>query len=126
MDRQGDALARKKRIMIAEDDDDILLTLSVILENAGYEVETSKTGRFILECRYAPPDLFILDKRVPDIDGLDVCRMLRSMPEYRKTPVIIISASPKFGSKALAAGANDFLEKPFEIHRLLTMIKTYV
>lgn len=125
MARNVDARAQKKRIFIAEDDDDIRLTLSVILENAGYEVESSKTGRFILECRYAPPDLFILDRRVPDIDGLDMCRMLRQIAEYQKTPVIIISASPKIGPLALAAGANDFLEKPFEIHRLLTIIRKY-
>lgn len=125
MARKVDAPAQKKRIFIAEDDDDIRLTLSVILENAGYEVESSKTGRFILECRYAPPDLFILDRRVPDIDGLDICRMLRQIAEYQKTPVIIISASPKIGPLALAAGANDFLEKPFEIHRLLTIIRKY-
>lgn len=115
----------KKRIMVVEDDDDILLTLRVILETAGYEVESSKTGHFVLERRYAPPDLLILDKRLPDIDGLDVCHLLRGMEKFEKTPVIMISASAKFGHLALAAGANDFLEKPFEMHHLLRLVEKY-
>lgn len=116
---------RKKRIMIVEDDDDIILALRVILETEGYLVASSKTGRFLLKGRYEPPNLFILDKRVPDIDGLEVCRLLRTREEFEKTPVIIISASPRFGSQAIAAGANDFLEKPFELHHLLKLVGKY-
>ena len=60
----------KKRIVVAEDDLDILFTINMMLEDAGYEIELSSSGRYILEGKYKYPDLFILDKRLPDIDGL--------------------------------------------------------
>jgi CheY-like chemotaxis protein len=115
----------KKRILIAEDDLDILFTLNMMLENAGYEVELSANGTYIIEGNYHYPDLFLLDKRIPDMDGLEVCRQLRIKPECKDIPIIIISASPKFGPQALNAGANDFLEKPFQMKDLLQMVGKY-
>jgi two-component system alkaline phosphatase synthesis response regulator PhoP len=116
----------KKRIALAEDDEDILFTITMMLENAGYEVEASNSARYILQNGRPHADLFILDKRMPEMDGLDVCRQLRDRPEYRDTPIIIISASPKFGPQALSAGANDFLEKPFHMQSLLGMVEKYL
>ena len=115
----------KKRIIIAEDDLDILFTLNLMLENAGYEIEISSSGKYILEGEYDFPDLFILDKRIPDMDGLEVCRQLRLRPECKDIPIIVISASPKFGPQALMAGANDFLQKPFQMDDLLRMVNRY-
>jgi DNA-binding response OmpR family regulator len=116
----------KKKILILEDDPDILFTLTVIFENAGYEVEALSSGKKIMGNAYSCPDMFILDKRMPDMDGLDVCRHIRSQKESQHIPVIIISASPKFGPQAIKAGANDFLEKPFEIKRLLSLVGKYL
>lgn len=115
----------KKKIIIAEDDVDILFTINFMLVEAGYEVELSASGRFILEGTYDVPDLYILDKRIPDMDGLEVCRQLRLRPESRSIPIIVISASPRFGPQALRAGANDFLEKPFQMYQLLELVETY-
>src|SRR5687768_17078443 len=98
----------------------------MMLEDAGYEVIDSSLGKFVLEGKYECPDLFILDKRMPDIDGLEVCRQLRHREECKNTPIIIISASPKFGQPALNAGANDFLAKPFQLKELLAMVKKYM
>lgn len=97
-----------------------------MLEEAGYEVIQSPAGKFVLEGTYEYPDLFILDKRMPDIDGLEVCRQLRNNPECKDIPIIIISASPKFGKPSLNAGANDFLEKPFQRKDLLAMVQKYI
>lgn len=72
------------------------------------------------------PDLYILDKRMPDMDGLDVCRYLRNRAESRNLPVIIISASPKFGPQALKAGASDFLEKPFGLETFLAVVRKHL
>jgi CheY-like chemotaxis protein len=119
-------MGMKKKILIVEDDPDILYTLSIIFETAGYQVEALSSGTKIIENTYSYPDIFILDKRMPDMDGLDVCRHIRSQKESQHIPVIIISASPKFGPQALKAGANDFLEKPFEIKRLLSLISKYL
>jgi DNA-binding response OmpR family regulator len=68
-----------------------------MLENAGYEVDLSSNGKFILKGKYDYPDLYILDKRIPDIDRLDVCRELRRNRASKNIPIIIISASPKSG-----------------------------
>jgi CheY-like chemotaxis protein len=115
-----------KRIVIAEDDEDILFTLNLMLTEAGYDVEPLTSARTLLEGQYPYPDLYILDKRMPDMDGLDVCRQLRLRPECAYIPIIIISASPRFGQQALNAGANDFLEKPFQMQNLLQMVDKYV
>jgi CheY-like chemotaxis protein len=115
-----------KKIILVEDDPDILFTVSMILENAGYAVVSLSTARTIIDGTMDCPDLFILDKRMPDMDGLDVCRFLRDKPECRDIPVIIISASPKFGPLAMKAGANDFLEKPFQVKDLLRVVAKYV
>jgi DNA-binding response OmpR family regulator len=116
----------KKKIFILEDDPDILYTLGIILEDNGYEVRQLSNGRTIMDGTCGLPDLYILDKRMPDMDGLDVCRHLRNQTESKNIPVIIISASPKFGPQALKAGANDFLEKPFQMNDLLALIRKYL
>jgi DNA-binding response OmpR family regulator len=116
----------KHRIVLVEDDPDILFTVTIILEDAGYEVEALTSARSVIDGNYTCPDLFILDKRMPDMDGLDVCRHLRSTPSSEAIPVVIVSASPKFGPLALKAGANDFLEKPFHVKDLLALVEKYV
>jgi CheY-like chemotaxis protein len=98
----------------------------MILENAGYEVEQFSSGKPLLESAYKIPDLFILDKRLPEIDGLDLCRHLKNRPEIKHVPVIIISASPKFGAQALKAGASAFLAKPFQMLTLVRMVDHHI
>lgn len=115
----------KKKICIAEDDPDILYTLSTMLEDAGYYVKVSARGKPILDGSYSRVDLFILDKMMPDADGLDICRHLRSQSATKDIPVIMISAHPKTGNEALQAGANDYIEKPFEMHYLLNVVGKY-
>jgi CheY-like chemotaxis protein len=116
----------KKKIVVVEDDPDILISVSMILENAGYEVARFSSGQPLLERAYQIPDLFILDKRIPHIDGLDLCRHLKNRPETKDIPVIIISASPKFGTQALKAGANAFLAKPFQMSTLVRMVEQHI
>ena len=116
----------KKKVLILDDDPDILFTLQVMLENDGYEVEQLSSGKSIIDGSSPVPDLYVLDKRMPDMDGLDVCRYLRNREDSRKVPIIIISASPKFGPQALKAGANDFLEKPFQMKEFLTLVRKYM
>jgi CheY-like chemotaxis protein len=116
----------KKKIMLVEDDPDILFTITMILENARYTVNPLTSAQCIMDNRYDYPDLFILDKRMPDMDGLDVCKHIRCEIKTKNIPVIIISASPKFGPQALKAGANDFLEKPFQIEALLKLVAKYI
>jgi CheY-like chemotaxis protein len=120
-----DQLLRKK-IYVAEDDPDILYTLAKMLEDAGYHVRAASSGVPILNGNYSWVDLFILDKQMPDIDGLDICRHLRRQSTTKETPVIMISAHRKTGNEAIEAGANDYIEKPFEMHYLLNVVSRFV
>jgi DNA-binding response OmpR family regulator len=111
-----------KKILVVEDDSDILNVLNIILGLEGYEVEVLSDGKPILENRSTLPDLYILDKTLPQIDGVDVCRHIKSHPRTKNIPVIMISGSPNFGRAALEAGATMFVEKPFRMHSLLNTI----
>jgi CheY-like chemotaxis protein len=70
-------------------------------------------------------NLFILDKRLPDIDGIEVCKHLRAQSATRDIPILMISASRNFGQQASKAGANDHLEKPFQMRELLDLVSKY-
>lgn len=115
-----------QRIMIAEDDPSIQKIFSIILEREGYDIEIYSDGRDVYEKRNGLPNLFILDRQLENSDGLDACRYLKSKEETRDIPVIMISASPGIGKLALAAGAEDFIEKPFSISLLLEKIKKFI
>lgn len=115
-----------KKIYIAEDDPDILFSLSTMLEDAGYRVRGSSRATPILNGDHASVDLFILDKQMPDGDGLEVCRYLRAQATTRDTPVILISAHARLADEALHAGASDYIEKPFEMHYLLNVVSKFV
>jgi CheY-like chemotaxis protein len=115
----------RKKIFLADDDPEIGFCLSTILESAGYHVKFSPSGKSILEGSYSWVDLFILDRKMPDVDGLELCRHLRTKFATRDTPVIMISAAPQSGNEALAAGANDYIEKPFHVHYLLNVVSKF-
>lgn len=113
---------RKKKVYIAEDDLNILFALNTMLEDAGYDVLLSHCGERMLESNLPATDVFILDKLMPGVDGIQVCKHLRKHAHTRNTPVIMISASRNSASEALAAGVNDFLEKPFHMKKLLELV----
>ena len=116
----------RKKIFVADDDCDTLSALSTMLEDAGYHVRAASSGKPIIDGAYACVDLFILDRRMPDMDGLDLCRHLRSQPTTKHTPIILVSALPKAGNEALNAGANDYIEKPFQMPYLLYVVSKYI
>ncbi|HYF67828.1 MAG TPA: response regulator [Ohtaekwangia sp.] len=115
-----------QRIMIAEDDPSIQKIFSIILKREGYEIEIYSDGTDVYKNTNVLPNLFILDRQLENSDGLDACRYLKSKEETRDIPVIMISASPGIGKLALAAGAEDFIEKPFSINLLLEKIKKFI
>jgi DNA-binding response OmpR family regulator len=110
------------KVLVVEDDPDILNALNVALGSAGFDVDVLLNGKGILKNQFVLPDLFIIDKQLPDVDGLDICRFLHSKPNYRTIPVIIISASQRMKKKALEAGATSFIEKPFAVKDLVNTI----
>jgi CheY-like chemotaxis protein len=115
-----------KKILIAEDDADIRFILDMILNDAGYNVEPLSEGTSIVTREKDWPDLFILDKEMPVIDGLALCKYLKLKDETKDIPVIMISAYHKLKKKAKEAGVDDFIEKPFELKDLLRTIDKYI
>jgi CheY-like chemotaxis protein len=112
----------KKRVYVAEDDLNILFALDTMLEDAGYDVTLSHCGSPMLEKNAPVTDVYILDNKMPDINGVDVCRHLKAQDATKHVPVIMISAVRNFGREALKAGVDDYLEKPFQMKELLRLV----
>ena len=116
-------MEKKKRIIITDDDPGVQDAFRLILERAGYEVEIFPNGGPLLAGDFQKPDLIILDRQLSGVDGLDICRHLKGQEETRDIPVIMLSASPHIDGMAKAAGADDFIEKPFRMRHLLDAIQ---
>ena len=114
-----------KRILIIDDDQGIQDILKIIFERAGYEVDIQPDGEYVLNNSYCRPDIFLLDRYLSGMDGLDVCRHLKKSHYSAHIPVIMISATPDLASFAIEAGADDFIEKPFNIKDLLKIIEKH-
>jgi PAS domain S-box-containing protein len=100
-----------------------------LLSEEGYQVQPADSGRLALFSVAAqPPDLILLDLRMPGMDGFEVCRLLKESEEGRRVPVIFLSASRETEDwvEALALGAVDFVSKPFRREELLARVRTHV
>jgi putative two-component system response regulator len=114
-------------ILIADDEPVARLLLRRILEPAGYRVIEAETGRMALDStRENHPDLLILDISMPDIDGVEICRAVKIDPAMRLTPIIHVtgSTSREERLRALEAGSDEFVGKPFDIEELLIRVRS--
>ena len=111
------------RILVVDDEPNILATLAPLLRSRGYDVTTAMNGRGALEAvERDNPDLIVLDLGLPDMDGVDVCRLVR---DGRATPIIVLSARGAEDDKvrALDSGADDYVTKPFGVEELLARVR---
>ena len=117
------------KILVVDDDVIILELLSEILFAQGYkEVTRAQNGKVALEIILDHEDTFdciLLDIQMPDMDGIEVCRLLREMPEHKMTPIIMLTTTSDrlHIDRAFAAGATDYAVKPFEVGDLMARIK---
>jgi CheY-like chemotaxis protein len=116
-------LLMKHRILVADDDSSIRDIFQIILVRAGYDLELIEDANEIFNNNFKIPDLFLIDKLLSGVDGLQVCRYLKDNPDTCNIPVVMVSASPDIGALAIKAGADDFVEKPFELSYLLKVIE---
>ncbi len=117
----------KKCILICDDDEGILDVTAMVLESFGYRVVPIINSLKVLDTVHIEnPDLVILDLWMPGINGEQLLEAIKTNPETCDTPVIIISASRDGSSVAKQSGANDFLEKPFDIDVLTERVKQYI
>ncbi|WP_293788714.1 response regulator transcription factor [uncultured Pedobacter sp.] len=112
-----------KKILIADDDEGIVDAITMILEVMGYEVEFTYDGGAVIEAAKNRPDLIMLDIWMSGYDGRDICKQLKNNPQFKDIPILMISASRDIRQSALDAGANDFMEKPFEMDSLLNRVE---
>jgi CheY-like chemotaxis protein len=109
---------KQKTILVADDDEAIVDSISAILDMSGYEVLFVNDGTSVMQAVKAQPDLILLDIQMPGHDGQAVCRQLKRQASTKDIPVIIVSASMDVRDKAQQVGADDYLEKPFEMEVL--------
>ena len=121
MRRDKIAIARMKKILIADDQPAARELLGTILVNSGYEVFEAVDGTdAAAKAAEIQPDVILLDIHMPGVDGLTLCSQLRSNPRFVNTPVIALTAGLMRGEKerALEAGFSEFLSKPISIAAL--------
>lgn len=116
-----------KRILVVDDDENILSLERTILEQKGFDVTTAGGGKEALRVLAEQPfDLVLLDVMMPEVDGFTVCRKIKEDAKLKDLPVIFLTA--KVGGEALAegfeSGAIMYINKPFTANKLLTIVNT--
>ena len=114
------------RILVAEDDPDIASLLAHYLQRAGFEADMVSSGRDVMpRIKKAPPDLLLLDIMLPGLDGLEVCRAVRSDEHTAATPIIMITAKGEESDRivGLELGADDYITKPFSPNEVVARIR---
>ncbi len=113
-----------KKILVVDDDKDILEPLSLILESEGYAVDAISKGKDVYSrIGSFKPDLLLLDIFMSGTDGREICRMLKRNNKNKSLIVIMMSAHPTAEKDSTNIGADDFIAKPFETADLLTLIE---
>ncbi|HEX6553884.1 MAG TPA: response regulator transcription factor [Ktedonobacteraceae bacterium] len=116
-----------KKILVVDDEPDILEFLQVILEEEGYSVATTEKGEYVEKLHAGGlPDLILLDVLLSGKDGREIVKQLKNQGETKSIPIIMFSAHPSAEKTAREAGADDFVAKPFHIDFLLAVVAKYL
>ncbi len=118
-----------KKILIVDDEIDVVEVVTVLLEHEGYEILKAYDGQEALDViEEVVPDLVILDIMMPKIDGVEVCRRMREKEEMIDIPIVMFSAKLSAIDKkeSFDAGADGFISKPFNARGFIAGIKTYL
>ncbi len=133
--RDRDASLEGRRVLVAEDDVRNIFALTSVLEAQGVEVAVARNGREAIEALQAasrsdatPIDLVLMDIMMPEMDGLAAMREIRAAPEWRKLPIIALTAKamPDDQAICLAAGASDYIAKPLDAGKLLSLVRVWM
>lgn len=118
-----------KKILLVDDEKDIVAVVEARLAMAGYTIVTAFDGQEALEvARRESPDLILLDLMLPKLDGHKVCRMLKFDKAYEHIPIIMFTAKTAAADKKLAqeVGADAYITKPFDMKALVDTVKKYL
>lgn len=120
------------KILIVDDEKDTVGLAKLVLEDTGAEIFCAYDGEELWDGledgRWGFPDLILLDIKMPRMDGVEVCRKLKNNSRFREIPILVFTAkiSDKDRKRALSAGANDYITKPFVAKNLPPMIKEMI
>jgi DNA-binding response OmpR family regulator len=107
------------RVMIFDDDTDLLEVCSIVLKSKNYQVMgLNKCNDIIHEVKTFSPNVILMDNWIPDVGGVKATQQLKNHPELKSVPVIFFSANDRVEELATEAGADFYLQKPFEIEEL--------
>ncbi len=115
-----------KRVLVVDDEPNIVLSLEFLMKKAGFEVEVARNGQEALEAiARQPPDVLLLDVMMPEMDGFEVCERLRADPRGRATKVVMLTARGRDSERqrGLALGADVYVTKPFSTRELVARVK---
>jgi DNA-binding response OmpR family regulator len=118
-----------KKILLVDDEVDLVKTISFSLEAEGYKVLVSYNGEDALnQARKENPDLILLDIMLPKLDGYKVCRLLKFDERYKHIPILMLTAKTQEKDKMLGVetGANEYITKPFDMDQLMEKMKAYL
>jgi CheY-like chemotaxis protein len=117
----------KKKVMIYDDDTDLLEVCTLILQSRDLEVVTRDSCAGILaDLEKHQPHVILMDNWIPDVGGIKATRLVKDSPQFRHIPVIFFSANNDVRDLAAQAGADYFLQKPFDITELETIVTNAV
>jgi len=122
-------MAKKAKILLADDEEDIKTVISLYLSSKGYEVITAYDGLDAIDkAKTEKPDLILLDVMMPIMNGFEVCQKLKDDAETQNIPIIMLSAAAQSDTitKSLELGAKDYIVKPFEPERLDKILFKYL
>ncbi len=117
----------RKPILVVEDNDDISLLLSLVLESAGYQVKTIANGKNALETvAQIQPQLVLMDIMMPEISGLQVTREIKTKPDYQSLPILLVSAVDRLEEKQFDdSKADGIIYKPFDLNYLISKVDEF-
>ena len=117
----------KHLIMVIEDEEALALMLKYNLEKEGYDVAVQARGNKVLaDIEKNNPSVILLDWMLPEMSGVEICKLIRSKPDIKDIPIIMLTAKGEEEDKikGLSAGADDYVTKPFSIPELMARVKT--
>jgi DNA-binding response OmpR family regulator len=115
-----------KRVLVVDDEPNIVMSLEFLMSRAGYEVQVARTGTEALAALgRTPPDLLLLDVMMPELDGYEVCQQIRANPAWNATRIVMLTARGREieREKGLALGADLYITKPFSTRDLVAQVE---
>ena len=114
----------KKKVLIFDDDADILEVCTILLEDNGFEAYTQNNCEDVVQkLDHVLPDIILMDNKIPPNGGVPASKMIRASSQYSKLPIVFFSANQDVARLAMEAGADNYIEKPFDLEKLVGMVR---